>query len=27
MAIAGSILPAYIASKTDPIILINQGCA
>lgn len=27
MAIVGSILPAYIASKTDPIILINQGCA
>jgi ABC-type lipoprotein release transport system permease subunit len=27
MAIAGSILPAYIASKTDPIILINQGCS
>ena len=27
MAIIGSLLPAYIASKTDPIILINQGCA
>ena len=27
IAIMGSILPAYIASKTDPIILINQGCA
>ncbi|WP_373073459.1 ABC transporter permease [Sulfurimonas sp.] len=27
MAIMGSILPAYIAAKTDPIILINQGCA
>ena len=27
MSIIGSILPAYVASKTDPIILINQGCS
>ncbi len=27
MAIVGSILPAYIASSTDPIILINQGAS
>lgn len=27
MALIGSLVPAYIASKTDPIILINQGCA
>ncbi|MGE4419369.1 MAG: ABC transporter permease [Sulfurimonas sp.] len=27
MALLGSLLPAWIASKTDPILLINQGCA
>lgn len=27
MALVGSLIPAWIASKTDPIILINQGCA
>lgn len=27
MALAGSLIPAWIASKTDPIILINQGCS
>jgi ABC-type antimicrobial peptide transport system permease subunit len=27
MALLGSLLPAWIASKTDPILLINQGCS
>lgn len=27
MALLGSLLPAYIAAKTDPILLINQGCS
>ncbi|MGE0737860.1 ABC transporter permease [Sulfurimonas sp.] len=27
MALLGSLFPAWIASKTDPILLINQGCA
>jgi ABC-type lipoprotein release transport system permease subunit len=27
MALVGTLIPAWIASKTDPIILINQGCA
>lgn len=27
MALFGSLIPAWIASKTDPILLINQGCA
>ncbi|MCK9472556.1 ABC transporter permease [Sulfurimonas sp.] len=27
MALLGSLVPAWIASKTDPILLINQGCA
>ena len=27
MALLGSLIPAWIASKTDPILLINQGCA
>lgn len=27
MALIGSLIPAWIASKTDPIILINQGAA
>jgi len=27
MALIGSLVPAWIASKTDPIILINQGCS
>lgn len=27
MAILGSLLPAWIASKTDPVLLINQGCS
>lgn len=27
MALIGTLIPAWIASKTDPIILINQGCA
>jgi len=27
MAVIGSLIPAYIASKTDPILLINQGCS
>lgn len=27
MALLGSLVPAFIASKTDPILLINQGCA
>lgn len=26
MALLGSLIPAWIASKTDPILLINQGC-
>jgi len=26
MALVGALIPAWIASKTDPIILINQGC-
>lgn len=27
MALAGTLIPAWIASNTDPIILINQGCS
>jgi len=27
MALLGSLIPAWIASKTDPILLINQGCS
>lgn len=27
MALLGSLLPAWIASKTDPVLLINQGCS
>jgi len=27
MALIGSLIPAWVASKTDPIILINQGCS
>ncbi len=27
MALVGSLLPAWIAAKTDPILLINQGCS
>ncbi len=27
MAVLGSLIPAYIAAKTDPILLINQGCS
>ncbi|MFC2073741.1 ABC transporter permease [Campylobacterota bacterium] len=27
MALIGTLVPAWIASKTDPIILINQGCS
>jgi len=27
MALFGSLLPAWIAAKTDPILLINQGCS
>ena len=27
MALLGSLVPAWIASKTDPILLINQGCS
>ncbi|WP_268246171.1 ABC transporter permease [Candidatus Sulfurimonas marisnigri] len=27
MALIGSLIPAWIASKTDPILLINQGCS
>jgi len=27
MALLGSLMPAWIASKTDPILLINQGCS
>ena len=27
MALLGSLIPAFIASKTDPILLINQGCS
>lgn len=27
MALLGSLLPSFIASKTDPILLINQGCS
>ncbi len=27
MALIGTLIPAWIASKTDPIILINQGCS
>lgn len=27
MALFGSLLPALIASKTDPVLLINQGCS
>jgi len=27
MALFGSLIPAWIASKTDPILLINQGCS
>ena len=27
MAVIGSLIPAFIASKTDPILLINQGCS
>lgn len=27
MALFGSLMPAWIASKTDPILLINQGCS
>lgn len=27
MAFLGALIPAWIASKTDPILLINQGCA
>ena len=27
MALFGSLLPAWIASKTDPVLLINQGCS
>ena len=27
MAVLGSLVPAYIAAKTDPILLINQGCS
>ena len=27
MAFLGSLIPAWIASKTDPILLINQGCS
>ncbi len=27
MALVGTLIPAWIASKTDPIILINQGCS
>ena len=27
MALLGTLLPSFIASKTDPILLINQGCS
>lgn len=27
MALLGSLIPAWIASKTDPVLLINQGCS
>ena len=27
MALLGSLIPAWVASKTDPILLINQGCS
>jgi len=27
MSLLGSLIPAWIASKTDPILLINQGCS
>jgi ABC-type lipoprotein release transport system permease subunit len=27
MALLGSLVPAWVASKTDPILLINQGCS
>lgn len=27
MALFGSLVPAWIASKTDPVLLINQGCS
>lgn len=27
MALLGSLLPSFIASKTDPVLLINQGCS
>ena len=27
MALLGSLIPAWIAAKTDPILLINQGCS
>ena len=27
MALLGSLIPAWFASKTDPVILINQGCS
>lgn len=27
MALLGSLVPAWIASKTDPVLLINQGCS
>ncbi len=27
MALIGALVPAWVASKTDPIILINQGCS
>lgn len=27
MAMLGSLIPAWIASKTDPVLLINQGCS
>jgi len=27
MALIGSLIPAFIASKTDPVLLISQGCS